>query len=301
MSAVPDATWFYWREARPGLWLIAEPAHVCTWLVVGSERACLFDTGTGLAPIRPVVEAITALPVVVVNSHYHFDHIGGNAEFERVAIHRAGGELLGDAPRRRSLGRYLDVIGDWEADVAAFRELDANLFALLTVELDPRPFPAGLARRVATAAARQPEVALLDDGDAIELGDRTLRAIHTPGHSPDGLSLLDERDGLLLCGDAFNLGLVYCHFTDSDLGALRATAARLAGLSDTINLIAAHHHPRVIAEPNLLVAYDDAVRALGDVPTTPTVDVFGQPCLLASFDHVGITLPDPAQPGATVG
>jgi glyoxylase-like metal-dependent hydrolase (beta-lactamase superfamily II) len=299
-----DSGWFYVRETRPGLWLIAEPAHVYTWMVVGSERACLFDTGTGIAPIRPVVEAITDLPVTVVNSHYHFDHVGGDHEFERVAIHRLGaGELFNDR-RDRLVDGYLDMIGGWDGDVAAFRELDANLFALMTAELDPRPLPAGVAERIAVArAAPRPAVKTLEDGDTIELGDRVLQVLHTPGHSPDGISLLDAHHGVLLTADAFNVGLVYCHYSDSSLADLRATAGRLAALSSEVGYVTGHHYPRVIAEPNLMVAYRDALERIEDVATTAISDIFGQACRLATFDQVAITLPDPdpAAPAAIVG
>jgi len=43
--------WFVVRQARSDLWMIAEPDHVVSWLYVGSERALLVDTGTGIVPI----------------------------------------------------------------------------------------------------------------------------------------------------------------------------------------------------------------------------------------------------------
>ena len=66
--------WFEVRCVAPDLWMIAEPLHVVSWLYIGSERAALLDTGTGIAPIAPIVASLTGRPVVVVNTHYHFDH-----------------------------------------------------------------------------------------------------------------------------------------------------------------------------------------------------------------------------------
>ena len=79
--------WFQVYEAAPGVFAIHEPRQVETvtsFLVVGTERAVLFDSGLGIASIRRVVEKLTTLPVTVLNSHTHFDHVGGNREFTDV-------------------------------------------------------------------------------------------------------------------------------------------------------------------------------------------------------------------------
>ena len=77
--------WFYTRTIGPGIWLIAEPQHVYSYLIEGSDQAALIDTGLNIAPIRPVAEALTDRPLKVINTHYHFDHIGGNHEFDEIA------------------------------------------------------------------------------------------------------------------------------------------------------------------------------------------------------------------------
>jgi glyoxylase-like metal-dependent hydrolase (beta-lactamase superfamily II) len=56
----------------------------CCFLILGKEKALLWDTGIGIDHLRPLVEKITDLPVTVLISHDHFDHIGGNAEFDEV-------------------------------------------------------------------------------------------------------------------------------------------------------------------------------------------------------------------------
>lgn len=292
----PDSEWFYWREVQPNLWLIAEPGHVYTWLVVGSERACLFDTGTGIAPIRPVVESITSLPIVVVNSHYHFDHVGGNNEFERVTIHPRGESTVRRPTPDLVMAGYLAFIRNRGRTIDQFRELDTNYFGLLTPETDPRPLPDGLESRIFGATPFTGAVDFVEDGDVIDLGGRELRVLHTPGHSPDALCLFDERDGLLLTGDTFNVGLVYCHFHDSDLETLKSTAQRLADMSSEVRYITAHHYPRVIAEPSLLVDYCRALEKIEDVSLAATNDAFGQPCLYAALGQFTITLPDPERP-----
>ena len=56
----------------------------CCFLILGEDKALLWDTGMGIGRLRSLTEKITDLPIVVLNSHDHFDHIGGNAEFDEV-------------------------------------------------------------------------------------------------------------------------------------------------------------------------------------------------------------------------
>ena len=54
------------------------------YLLEGSEKALLLDTGYGAGNLRAFVEQLTDKPVIVANTHYHPDHAGGNGEFEKV-------------------------------------------------------------------------------------------------------------------------------------------------------------------------------------------------------------------------
>src|SRR5262245_58261721 len=100
-----DSDWFEVYRVADGVFAFVEPLQfqeAISYLILGAERALMFDTGMGLVPLRPVVEQLTKLPVEVLNSHTHFDHVGGNAEFERVlamdtAYTRANGRGLADA------------------------------------------------------------------------------------------------------------------------------------------------------------------------------------------------------------
>ena len=79
--------WFEVYRVEPDVYAIYEPRQwqeVISYLIVGRERALLFDTGMGMADISAVVSALTDRPVVVLNSHSHYDHVGGNHAFTRV-------------------------------------------------------------------------------------------------------------------------------------------------------------------------------------------------------------------------
>lgn len=294
--------WFYTREALPGVYMIDEPQHVYTWLVEGSERAVLLDTGLGIEPIRPVAERMTDRPISVVNTHYHFDHVGGNHEFEDISIHEVGAPLIAQEPPHELLHSYLDYARRQLEAAEAYRPVDREFFWLMTAETEPRPFPAGFdpeAWKIRTSQAARK----LAEGDRVDLGDRALTVLHTPGHSPDGISLLEEREGLLFAGDAFNIGPVYCHFPDSDLDALAATGRRLAELADSVRLIVVHHYGRVIAEPNLLKNFARDLERLRDgdgVRFVPGRDIIDTPLREAVFDQYSVTLPDPEAPAAVL-
>jgi len=83
---VPDS-WFVVYRVGDGVFAISEPfqfQEVISYLILGSKSALLFASGLGIGRIDRVVKALTPLPVTVLNSHTHFDHVGGNADFDRI-------------------------------------------------------------------------------------------------------------------------------------------------------------------------------------------------------------------------
>src|SRR2546428_7418099 len=79
--------WFEVYKVAPAVFAIYEPhqsEEVISYLIVGDKRAALFDTGMGISDIRKVTSELTRLPIVVLNSHTHNDHVGGNWQFETI-------------------------------------------------------------------------------------------------------------------------------------------------------------------------------------------------------------------------
>jgi glyoxylase-like metal-dependent hydrolase (beta-lactamase superfamily II) len=145
---------------------------------------------------------------------------------------------------------------------------------------------------------------VLRDGDRIDLGgDRGLTVIHTPGHSPDSICLLDEHTGLLFAGDAVATGPIYGHFPDGDVAAFATSARRLADLAGDVSLVLVGHFGRPVAEPSILHELADGLERLvaGDVVLEPFYDLHLNPVRLARFDRVGLTVAnDWVAPGAAV-
>lgn len=301
MSSSPEG-WFVTREALPGVWMLNEPLHVCTWLVAGTERAVLLDTGMGIAPIRSVAERLAGLPLEVLTTHYHFDHVGGHREFEEIAIHRAGAGPLSAGPSPHVLRAYGRFVAGREAHTEAYLGLDRDWFGLASIDTIARPLPSGFdfeTWSVAPATATR----LLQEGDRLDLGGRALTVLHTPGHSPDSISLLDEHEGILFPADQFNLGPVLAHFPDSDIEQHARSARRLAELAGhAVRVVCSHHYPLVVGEPRLLCEYADLTELVAgsEVELHEAPDIFGNVMRYARFDRFAITVAHPDHPAASL-
>jgi glyoxylase-like metal-dependent hydrolase (beta-lactamase superfamily II) len=285
----PRKSWFDVRPLAAGVTLIAEPGHVNNFLVVGEDRAVLLDTGLGVADIRSVAEGLAGKPLSVVNSHYHFDHSGGNRLFDEIAIHRSGAELLGQpAPEGLAEGymAYTQrLIENWRS----YKELDDTYFHLVTADTLVRPLPEGFDPASYEIVPTQ-ATTLLDDGDEIDLGGRVLRVLHTPGHSPDSICLFEERTGLLFGGDTINTGPIYAQLEDSDVASFARSTARLAELGDAVARVFVCHFMRVDNPPGLLREIAEGFARLieGSAPFRDNADCLGYPVREACFEHFSV-------------
>lgn len=73
-----------YTEIRKNIWQISDDDGVYCTLVRGDSLAVLWDTGYGKQDIRSFVEENVQTEYIVINSHGHPDHIGGNRQFENI-------------------------------------------------------------------------------------------------------------------------------------------------------------------------------------------------------------------------
>jgi glyoxylase-like metal-dependent hydrolase (beta-lactamase superfamily II) len=239
--------WFEVYEVAPGVFALYEPhqwEEVISYLIVGTRRALLFDTGMGIADITRPVARLTRLPVRVLNSHTHHDHVGDNWRFAAVLG-------MDTAFTRESARGSRDAAQSEIAPGAICGELPAGF--------DPKTY--------ATRPFRVTET--VRDGSKIELGGRTLEVIATPGHTPDSISLLDRKQGLLFTGDLFYLGPIFLYRPETDLAAYETSVARLQALAPRLKLLLpAHNTP--VASPAYLEKLNDALRRIKAGKVQPT-------------------------------
>ena len=84
-----ESSWFEPYKVAEGVTAIYEPHHfqeVISYLIEGEEKALLLDSGMGLGNIKAVVEFLTDKPIILVNSHSHFDHVGDNWRFPETHL-----------------------------------------------------------------------------------------------------------------------------------------------------------------------------------------------------------------------
>lgn len=202
------------------------------YLILGDERAILFDTGPGVRDIKPVVEHLTKLPVVVTQSHLHFDHVGNHDKFKTIA-----------AP-----------------DLAYLQDQQTEGGLPLTHKQH-----LGFIEDIATPSLKVTQWWL--PGSKIDLGDRTLEVMHAPGHTPDSMVLLDREHNLLFTGDFIYPGPLFAILPGSDLKDYLATSQRLIEVTkvDT-RLLTAHRASGpgapVLAQQDLLDLSDGLVKVL---------------------------------------
>lgn len=80
-------------QLLPHLYLIDDAGESTCYLICGSKKAMLIDTVNGMEDLHAIVRTLTDLPLVVVNTHGHCDHIYGNAFFEEAFLHPDDGAL----------------------------------------------------------------------------------------------------------------------------------------------------------------------------------------------------------------
>jgi glyoxylase-like metal-dependent hydrolase (beta-lactamase superfamily II) len=234
---LPNESWFEVYRIRPGVFAIYEPhqaEEVISYLIVGTKQALLFDTGMGIANIQKVVRQLTAKPVVVLNSHTHNDHVGGNYLFPYVFG-------MDTSFTRQSAKGSRD---------AAQEELASGMLC----GDPPKAFDA------TTYATKPWHISLfVRDGFKINLGaGHALEIIATPGHTPDSIALFDRENGLLFTGDTYYPGPIWLFRPETDLDAYVASAQKLAALEPQVKLVlGAHNVP--VADPSILGKLSTAI------------------------------------------
>ncbi|TVX93508.1 MBL fold metallo-hydrolase [Paenibacillus agilis] len=239
---VIDDPWFTVSKLDETTFAISEYGHwekVHSFLLIGQERAALIDTGLGIDNMKRMTDQLTDLPIIVLTTHVHADHIGSHGQYEEIYVHEAEEDWLVSGIKKLSIEQ---IRKDISRDIT-------------------RPVPASFDPETYTPFQGKP-TGLLRDGDVIELGERALNLYHTPGHSPGHISIYDTSRGYLFTGDLlYDETPVYAFFPTTSpedlVNSLERIATKITGIQKIFGA-----HNRIGLEPELLETVKEAVGEL---------------------------------------
>ncbi len=200
-----------------------EEEGVRFFLLTGTERALLIDSGMQTHNARELAREVTDLPLSLLNTHADPDHIGSNREFDEFYMHPS--ECVNFYGKQKRSGKIVPV---WDREV-------------------------------------------------IDLGDRILRVIAMPGHTPGSIALLDERNRRLFSGDPVQDGRIFMFGEGREMHAYIHSMERLRNLSDSFDEIYPSHGSCPIRPAVISQLIDAAEEILSGDVCGVEEEMFGQP------------------------
>lgn len=237
---IKDA-WFTVTKIDDNTYAISEYGHwekVHSFLLKGEERAVLIDTGLGIDHIKRITDQLTDLPIDIVTTHVHADHIGSHGEFERIFVHSADRDWLVNGIKglpieqiRQDMSRDITLPVPDTFNSATYRPFQGE--------------PTGL----------------LNNDDQLNLGKRRLRIYHTPGHSPGHIAIHDETNGYLFTGDLlYDDTPIYAFYPSTNPIDLVNSLEKIAKIPN-ISMVFGSHNTLGL-EPEILEEVKKAVKFL---------------------------------------
>lgn len=144
------------------------------YIIRNSQNATeciIIDPGLQPQPLIDFLQNNNLKPLAVILTHGHADHFAG----------------------------LNDLKQNFPQINVHIHELDAEMLA------DPH---SNLSLMAAASLAAEPADTLLSDNDIIDIAGINLTVLHTPGHTPGGISLYSKEDNLVFTGDALFAGSI---------------------------------------------------------------------------------------------
>ena len=199
-----------------------EDSGVRFFLLVGTEKALLIDSGMRVDNARNIAEVLTDLPIMLVNTHADRDHICSNEQFPEFYMHPA------EEPIYRRSGKAGKIIP-------------------------------------------------VSEGDVIDLGERELRVISLPGHTPGSIALLDVRNRVLISGDPVQEhGRIFMFGDHRDMKDYIRSLEHLESYRDQFDYIWPSHADIPVSPDVIMKLHDGAQDILDGKLEGRATDMFGK-------------------------
>lgn len=230
--------WFTIDSIDSDTYIISEYRHweeTHCYLLNGSKRSLLIDTGLGICNIYDEVIKLTDKPVTAVATHIHWDHIGGHKYFPDFYAHND--EL-----------NWLN--GEFPLSMETIREMVTDRCDLPSgYDVNDYEFFQGTPSKV------------IKDGDSIDIGGRSVKVLHTPGHSPGHMCFFEEERGYLFTGDLVYKDTLFAYYPSTDPQAYLKSLEKLVKLPSE-KVFPAHHSLDI--EPEIIIRMRNELKKLDD-------------------------------------
>lgn len=210
--------WFTVEQIDSSTYAISEYRHweeTHCYLLLGQDKAILIDTGLGVQNIKNITDRLTSLPVTVITTHVHWDHIGGHKHFEDIAVYEAEKDWLS--------GKFPLSLQTVKSNLT-YKKCDFPE----NFRIDNYEIFQGTPNKV------------FYDKDCLDLGGRTLNVIHTPGHSPGHCCFYEPDRQYLYSGDLIYRGCLDAFYPTTDPKQFFESVKKIRRLN--VNRILPGHH-----------------------------------------------------------
>jgi len=196
------------------------------YLFVGTERALLVDTGTGMGNIKDTVRQITNLPLDVVITHAHCDHTGGSSHFDEIYVH--------------------------EDDFCFGNKLQSTLFCrkifYIVQSMNELTKKYNTSIKDVRFGGHKTKWIPIKDGKEFDLGNKVIKVKHTPGHTQGSITLIDEKDKVCIIGDNISTNNLICLPHNTTVEEWFQTALYLKDMSKEYKLYFGHMDGKITDE-----------------------------------------------------
>lgn len=210
-----------------------EDGFVRMFLLEGTEKALLVDTGMTTVNAKEIAESITKLPLELINTHGDPDHVGGNKAFDKFYMSPDEVENL------NSHGSIYD------------------------------------------------EIVPVKEGDVIDLGDRPLKIIDLPGHTPGSIGILDVKNRVLIGGDSVQDGDIYMFGPMRNIQKYIASMEHLMEYCEAFDEVYPSHGTFPVNRNLIPKLIQGATEIAEGKATGNQKDLFGNKILHYRFEYAG--------------
>ena len=268
--------WFEVYKLNNNTYAVYEPnqwQEAISYLLLGTEKAMLVDTLQGIGDLKAVIDQLTDLPVIVMNTHSHYDHVSSNHQFETI----------------------YGIQMPYTANNAKGHK-NADLRSSMTPETIWKNLPDTFSFDTYESKAYEIDK-FVKDREIIDLGDREIEIAFIPGHSPDSVILVDKKNRMMMTGDTFYPAPIYVYSDTSSFQDFFLSAQIMFGYRRDVDFLLPGHNETMLSVDYLNELRAATMRIVN--PTTPYEAGTGKRTY--SFGDFSVIVKDPLDFGVRQG